>query len=339
MTKDPGTATDLDRAARNDPGATGVVPAPAAPVLAVLAVAWLAGMLWSTRAEIHAAAFGSIAITLAANALPVVVSAALVAGVATGLAGGGVLARRAARPGARFAVATATGLVVGLLGALAVTLTFPGGSARMVLAGTTVAAAVIGGAVAGVRVPPAAGGVVGATLAAFVVVLALSRFNDQLLDLFGADDSVLSKVTAGQWVSRLASFAAGLAAGLVAYHYLRWAQRRAATRTPDLPAMRWPVYLVTGAGAGLLLLVTEVVIRIGGGSVLGLAGALSEADSVAQRVLGGSRVDHGITVLFVGALTTLIAFGRTLGPAQHNDDLDADTPTTSTDRRATGVNG
>ena len=46
-------------------------------------------------------------------------------------------------------------------------------------------------------------------------------------------------------------------------------------------------------------------------------------DAVAQTALGTSRVDNAIWVLFVGALTAMIAFGRTLGPAR-DDDTDTD---------------
>lgn len=320
MTNEPGatTAPHSDRSVEVGPQPvpdTTPVRAPAAALLALLALAWLAAMLWSARSEIEAAGASVIAIALAANALPVVVSAALVAGTAAALAVANLLTHRGVvRATPRFLATTATGLTLGVLSALVVALSFPAGSARMVLAGTTAAAAVIGGALAGVRVPPAVGALVCATLAVFVVVLALSRFNGPLLSLFGAGDTEASKFDAGHWVSRLASFGAGLTAGLAAFGYLHRAQRPTAEPESARPTLRWPVYLVAGAGAGLMLLVTEVIIRIGGGSVLDLAGALSEADSVMQRVLTGSRIDHAITVLFVGALTTLIAFGRTLGP-------------------------
>ena len=122
-------------------------------------------------------------------------------------------------------------------------------------------------------------------------------------------------LSAAKWVSRTESLLG------------RAARRAGGLRVPDLvappgrppgpgrAAPRWPAYLLAGAGPGLLLLLTEVIIRVGGRSLLDLAGALSEADEVAQTALGTSRVDNGIWVLFVGALTALIAFGRTLGPA------------------------
>ncbi|MBO4209402.1 hypothetical protein [Micromonospora echinofusca] len=314
MTREPATtpATPPDGPA-GEPART---YAPAAATLAFLALGWFAAMLWSARAEIQAAEVGAIAITLAANALPVVVAAALVTGAAVALVVANLLTRRGMlRPTPRFTATTATGLVVGVLGALVVTLTFSAGSASMVLAGTTAAAATVGGAVAGTRLTAAVGALVSAALAVFAVVLVLSLFNGQLLSLFGAGETQVSQFNAARWVSRLASLTAGLVAGLVAFGYLRRAHRRGAA--PDL---RWPAYLLAGAGPGLVLLVTEVIIRIGGGSVLNLAGALSEADGIAQRVLSGSRIDHAIGVLFVGALTTLIAFGRTLGPRPEDDD-------------------
>ena len=66
----------------------------AGQVLALLALGWLAAMLWSTREAITSAAAGVTAISLSAFALPGVISAALVAGAAVALAGGNLLARR-----------------------------------------------------------------------------------------------------------------------------------------------------------------------------------------------------------------------------------------------------
>lgn len=298
-----------------------------AVLLAPLALAWWAMMLWSTHEQIQAARI-DIATTLAANALPVVVSAALVAGAAVGLTVANLLTRRGiAGVTIRFATTTGVGLALGLVGALVVNVGFAPSLARMVLAGTTAAAATIGGTLAAIRFPPAVGAVISATLTVFGVVLALSLFNDPLLSLFGAGNNQTSQLTAARWVARLASLTAGLVAGWAAFGYLRLARRRL---TGDV--LRWPVYLIGGAGPGLLLLVTEVIIRIGGGTLLESAGGLSDADGVAQRVLAGSRIDHAIGVLFVGALTALITFGRTLRstsedePQATRDDSEYDKP-------------
>ncbi|WP_410809646.1 hypothetical protein [Micromonospora sp. 067-2] len=334
MTKQPGRVP----AAESDEPAVdattpdgGPVPAPGAAVLAVLALGWLAAMLWSTREAITSSAAGVTAISLSAFALPGVISAALVAGAAVALACGNLLTRRYGDwTTLRFVGAIGAGMLVGLAAALAINLTYFDTSTTNVIAGTTAAAAIIGGALAGARTAPAVGAVSAAALGALVFVVAFSRARDPLFNLFGAGDSQESLVDAAKWVSRTESLLAGLLAGLLAFGYLTWARRRALRRDPETPALRWPAYLLAGAGPGLLLLLAEVIIRIGGRSLLDLASALSEADAVAQTSLGTSRVDNGIWVLFVGALTALVAFGRTLGPTSSDDDEPARTSTPDT---------
>ncbi|WP_091321964.1 hypothetical protein [Micromonospora chersina] len=294
--------------------------APGALVLAVLSLGWLAAMLWSTRAAITSAAAGVTAISLSAYALPGVITAALVAGAAVALAA----TNRLGRATLRFLAAVGAGLLVGLAAAVAVNLTYADNATTNTIAGTTAAAAIIGGAMAGARNARVVGGLAAATLAAQVFVVLFSRARDPLSDLFGAGDTQESMLDAAKWVSRTESLLAGLIAGVVAYLYLAWARRRAERRDGVVAEVRWPGYLLAGAGAGLLLLLTEVIIRIGGRGLLDLAAALSEADQVAQTALGTSRVDNGIWVLFVGALTALILFGRTLGPRAVEDEDESD---------------
>ncbi|PZF90482.1 hypothetical protein C1I99_24430 [Micromonospora deserti] len=314
-------AGDPPGANADDTGPGGPALAPGAAVFALLALGWLAAMLWSTREAISSAAAGITAISLSAFALPGVISAALVAGAAFALLGVDLLARRGSdRVTLRFVAAVATGLLVGLAAAFAINLTYADNATTNVIAGTTAAAAIIGGALAGARTAPVVGAVVAATLGTLIFVVAFSRARDPLFDLFGAGDTQESLVNAAKWVSRTESLLAGLLAGLLAFGYLTWARRRALRRDPAAPALRWPGYLLAGAGPGLLLLLAEVIIRVGGRSLLDLAGALSEADAVAQTTLGTSRVDNGIWVLFVGALTAVIAFGRTLGPGHADDE-------------------
>ncbi|TWJ23846.1 hypothetical protein [Micromonospora endolithica] len=310
-----------DEASADRPAAGGPPLAPGTPVLALLALGWLAAMLWSTREAINSAAAGITAVSLSAFALPGVISAALVAGGAFALFGVDLLARRGSeRLTLRFVAAIGTGLLVGLAAAFAINLTYADNATTNVIAGTTAAAAIIGGAVAGARTAPVVGAVLTAALGTLVFVVAFSRARDPLFDLFGAGDTQESLLTAAKWVSRTESLLAGLLAGLLAFGYLAWARRRAVRVDAGTPAPRWPAYLLAGAGPGLLLLVAEVILRVGGRDLLDLASTLSEADAVAQTALGTSRIDNGIWVLFVGALTAMIAFGRTLGPAPTDDE-------------------
>ncbi|MEU5912940.1 hypothetical protein [Micromonospora sp. NPDC047527] len=337
MTKQPGRvpAAESDQPAVDATPEGRSAPAPGAAVLALLTLGWLAAMLWSTREAITSAAEGITAISLSAFALPGVISAALVAGAATALAFGNLLSRRYGDSiTLRFVGAIGAGMLVGLAAALAINLTYFDTSTTNVIAGTTAAAAIIGGAAAGARTAPAVGAVVTAALGTLIFVVAFSRARDPLFNLFGAGDTQQSLVDAAKWVSRTESLVAGLLAGLLAFGYLTWARRRALRRDPSAAALRWPAYLLAGAGPGLLLLLAEVIIRIGGRSLLDLASALSEADAVAQTSLGTSRVDNGIWVLFVGALTALIAFGRTLGPTPDDEPISANGPDAAPDPTA-----
>ncbi|WP_018221020.1 hypothetical protein [Salinispora pacifica] len=316
----PTAASPLATGTPTAPARAGLL-APGAPMLGLLALGWLTAMLWSTRAVIDSAAAGVTAISLSAFALPGVISAALVAGAAFALFGAELLAHRGRdRATLRFVMAVASGLLIGLAAAFAINLTYADTATTNVIAGTTAAAAIIGGGIAATRTAPVIGAVVAAGLGTLVFVVAFSWARDPLFDLFGAGETQESLLNAAKWVSRTESLLAGLVAGLLAFGYLTWSRRRAATHRNDPHTLRWPAYLIAGAGPGLLLLVAEVILRVGGRRLLDLAGALSEADAVAQTALGTSRVDNGIWVLFVGALTAMIAFGRTLGPAPLDEE-------------------
>jgi hypothetical protein len=110
-------------------------------------------------------------------------------------------------------------------------------------------------------------------------------------------------VSAAGWYSLTQSLLSGLAAGLVVFFVLR------------RDGLHWPWYAVAGAGPGLLLVVGEGLTRTAGARVLELAGKVSELELTVQQMLSGSRLNSGLIVLFVGAITAVIAIGRTLGPA------------------------
>ncbi|HEX8630351.1 MAG TPA: proline-rich domain-containing protein [Catenuloplanes sp.] len=286
-------------------------------VLAVLALLWLAGMLWAAQATIAASEITEMIIVYAAYALPGAVSAGLVGGAALALVvlsavdsrpvGAG---RLAGTPTRRFALATVAGLATGLLATTVVLLSSDGGDAIAVLAGTVAAAGTIGGALAGIRAARVVAAVVAAGLTVFVVGFLFSRFQVPLLSMFGSGESEASRASAAGWFSLTASLSSGLGAGLVSYGYLRRTGRHTDAATP-----RWPAYAVAGAGPGLLLLITELLVRTAGARALAMAGAVSEADQSVQTVLGVSRVNNALVVLFVGAIIAILAVGRTMRPA------------------------
>jgi len=273
---------------------TRVVPAPGAGVLALLALAWLAATLWVLQREISTSVTDAVAMASAAISLPNVVSASLVAGAATGLVAVNLVARAGWKPAAssRWAGALLVSILVGLVAALVMIAGYDGPGSR-VLAGTIAAASVVGGALAGVRPTPVVAAVVAGALAAFAVMFGLN--------FLGAD------VISGS--SMLAALVCGLVAALVPFFYLRRVTRR---ETTEGGPARWPAYMAAGAGVGLVLLVAELITRVGGAQVLDAVASLSEFDKAYRARLDGERLVFGLVVLFVGAVAATIAFGRTL---------------------------
>ena len=128
-------------------------------------------------------------------------------------------------------------------------LSYGHGSAITILAGTVAAAVIIGSAL-GVLRAPVVGAAVLASRAVSAVAFALAYFKADLTTLYGSGDTIESQAGALRWFSWTASLAGGLAAGLLAFGYLRTTQRRAERTDPAYQPLRWPAYLLAGAGAG-----------------------------------------------------------------------------------------
>ena len=279
-------------------------------LLALVALIWMAAMLWSARATITGRLDAEMEVTSTAYALPGAVSASLATGAATGLA---VLAligrRRGLGATARWSVAIGTGLVLGLLGALPIVTINTEGWIYAVVGGTIAAAATIGGALAGFRYPRVVAAVCWAAVGVFLVGFVLNLFQNPLLSALGLGDTQASQTSAAQWFAFGQAFLSGLAAGLISYRVLRRAKR---TSEVDVA---WPFYALAGAGPGLLLVVGEGLTRTAGHRVLDLAGRISDLELVVQQMLSGARLNSGLIVLFVGAISAVIAVGRTMSPA------------------------
>jgi iron complex transport system permease protein len=276
-------------------------------LLAAAGLLWMAGLLWSARATITGGADAEMEVTSTAYALPGATSASLVAGAAVALAALAAVGRFCT-PGTtlRFAIATGAGLVLGLLGALVIVTINTDGWIYAVVGGTIAAAATIGGALAGVRSPRVLSAICWAAIAVFVVGFVLNYL--PVLDIFGrggaASATAAAQLASAGWFSLVQAVVSGLAAGLVAYRSLRRASR----------AFSWPLYALAGAGPGLLLVLAEVLARTAGARVLELAGKVSELELTVQQTLSTSRLDSALIVLFVGAVTAIIAIGRTIKP-------------------------
>jgi hypothetical protein len=277
--------------------------------LALAALLWMAAMLWSARATITGRAEAEMEVTSTAYALPGAVSAGLVTGAAAGLAALALLGRRRALgTTARFAVATGTGLVIGLLGALVIVTINTEGWIYAVVGGTVAAAATIGGALAGFRFPRVVTAICWAAVGVFLVGFVVNLFQDPLLSALGSGDTRQSQAGAARWFTFLQSFLSGVAAGLISYAVLRRARR-------DGVDVAWPLYALAGAGPGLLLVIGEALTRTAGSRVLDLAGRVSELELVVQQMLSGARFNSALIVLFVGAVSAMVAIGRTIKPA------------------------
>ncbi|MEV0605222.1 hypothetical protein AB0I61_02445 [Polymorphospora rubra] len=303
---------DLDPDGADDrPG----VLAPGAALLALLAVGWLAATLWLLRDAISTSVTDAIALASTAIALPNVVSASVVAGAAVGLTAANLAARRWPGTAVRFTAGIGASMVTGLAAAIAVTVGY-GGSAGTILAGTVAAAVVVGGAAAATAVSragaPVVAGVAAATLALFAVVLLVNVFREPLLPLLGAGESGASQQSAAGRLTLASTVLSGLVAGFVVFGYLRLVGRR----STDTPAPRWPAYMLGGAGVGLLLVVSEVITRVGGARLLDAVSSISEVDRMVRVQADSDRIMFALMVLFIGALTTTIAFGRTLKPTR-----------------------
>ncbi|MEV4706603.1 hypothetical protein [Actinoplanes sp. NPDC049316] len=300
-------------------------------LLALVGVLWAAAMLWSARATITGRTDAEMEVTSTAYALPGAVSASLVAGAAVALAVMAFVARGGREPGAtiRFLIATGAGLVVGLLGAVSIITINTEGWIYAVVGGTVAAAATIGGALAGFRYPRVMAAVCWGAVAVFLVGVVLTFLQDDLLPVFGAGDTSASQADAAGYFGFAQGALGGLAAGLVAYRFLRRARHRS---DADL---RWPLFALAGAGPGLLLIAGEVLTRTAGSRVLELAGKVSPLELTVQQMLSGSRLNNGLIVLFVGAFTAMVAVGRTLGTPAVDSPTPADPAPEAPARAAT----
>jgi hypothetical protein len=323
MTDEPTTTTPpaSDRTGRTDPipaadddaeaVAAPAVPTPAAGTIAVLALAWLLAMLSSARRAVGVAPDANpLTVTRAALELPQVISASLIAGIAVGLVAGNVLARFApsalARPALRLATGAGAGVVTGLLVATPILLGYGRLPSILVLSGAVAAAAALGGLLAGVRHRTVIAAGASGALGVFGVGLLERAFEPNLRQLFGAGDSVESVVVATGWAVLTASLLAGLVAGAAGYLYLR---RSGPAR------LRWPAYLAAGAMPGLLVLLAELVTRLGGARLFELVSAASDIDQKVLDYFHEARLNRALIVVFVGALVAIFLLGRTLRPA------------------------
>src|SRR5436190_19620763 len=200
---------------------------------------WLAGMLWSANANIVGTGNALGALIQVADALPVVIAAAMVAGAAAAH----VLLEwwRPRRTALRWPAGAAGGTAVGAVAAGLILIGYGNRSSIVVLAVSVLFAGTVGGALGALQpVVLVVGGLAG-TLVAFVVAFALAVFQDRLMGLLGAGASPASQLAAASRLALTTSLLGGIGAGVVGFALLRRNEER-----------RFLVYLAAGAFPGVL---------------------------------------------------------------------------------------
>ncbi len=275
-----------------------------AGILFVLGLLWLAATMWSAHAAIVSNSTDPlVALGSAAAALPSVIAASLLAGATAGLLGAGRFAADPATPVRRLLIGFGGGAILGVVAAGMIMFGYGINSSVSVLAITVGAGSAIGGAAAALPRPVFAAGLV-ATFTLFVLGVIFNVLQPWLTGLFGAGDTISSQGDASRTFAYVQSGVGGIAAGLVAFWFLRRHGSRA-----------WPWYLLAGVLPGALLLLTEALTHLGGASLLGIVKSFSVYDQAVIDNTDFARLRNAMVVVFVGGIAAMIAVGRTLRAA------------------------
>lgn len=260
---------------------------------------WLAGMIWAANANVLESGDSLVALAAATSALPVVIAATMLAGAAAGLA---AVSRRPLGPRLHWPLGIGTGLLVGAVAAGLVLWGYGQRASIVVIAVAILVAGTVGGALGAIPFGTIVQvGLTGA-LAAFVADAVFTYFNTFFMPVFGPGTTAASRLAAASRFALTTSLLAGAVAGVLAF----WLLYRLRC------GWRFPAYLGAGTGAGVLLLLTEAITRTGGAQAFRAVASVSPADRVYVDYVAQSRLDHGLIVLFVGAIVALLCFGSTL---------------------------
>ncbi|WP_432979651.1 hypothetical protein [Dactylosporangium sp. CA-233914] len=238
---------------------------------------------------------------VAALVLPGVLTPTLIAGAAVGVLAVG---RYAAEAGTRrrLLLGGLGGLPVGLLAMGGMLLAYHSGPSFGLVAATVCVAGVLGGLVAAASpISAIAAGAAAGVLASGAGLL-VAYFQNDLVDLFGNQETVGSMADAAYRLQMTTSIASGIAAGIMAFVYLRRTEL----------ALPWPSYPLAGSLPGLLTLGAALVGWLGGLPLSHAVAKESEFDAaiIANRL--PEQVNHGLILLFAGAFVAMILVGRTL---------------------------
>jgi hypothetical protein len=234
---------------------------------------------------------------VAALVLPAVLTPTLIAGAAVGVLAVGRFAALN-----RLLCGALGGLPVGLLAMGGTLAAYHSGPSVAYVAATVAVSGALGGLLAAVRPVSAVAAGAAAGVLASAIGLLVAYFQNDLVDLFGNQETVGSMADASYRLQLTTSIVGGLAAGALAFVYLR--------RTGL--ALPWPAYPLAGAVPGLLTLGAALIGWIGGLPLSHAVAKESEFDAaiIANRV--PEQVNHGLILMFAGAFLAMILVGRTL---------------------------
>ncbi|MET7417560.1 hypothetical protein [Dactylosporangium sp. NPDC005555] len=262
----------------------------------VVALALLALTLWSTYSVVANAASDFLVTTLAALVLPSVLLATILAGAAAGVVAVGMLPWRPLLSGA------AAGLAVGLLSMGGMLVAYHHGPAVPYVAAVVAVTGALGGAAAAIRFLEAVIAGIAGGVAATALGLVAAYFQNDLVDLFGNQETVGTMAEAASRLQLTTSVLSGVLAGVVAFLFLR--------RTGL--ALPWPVYPAAGAAAGVLTLVATLLGWLGRLPLTAIVEDYSSFDAQIIYSRLPEQVNHGMIVLFAGAFVAMILVGRTM---------------------------
>lgn len=271
--------------------------------MVVVALVLLGLTLWSAYRVIAGASSEFLVTTLTALVLPSVLLATVLAGGAAGVLAVGLL------PWRRWLAGATGGLTVGLLAMGGTLVAYHHGPAVAYVAAVVAVTGAAGGAAAAFRPVEALTAGIAGGVAATALGLAAAYFQNDLVDLFGNKETVGTMAEASSRLQLTTSILSGVLAGVVAFAYLR--------RTGL--ALPWPVYPAAGGAAGLLTLVATLLGWLGRLPLTQIVEDYSSFDAQIIYDRLPAQVNHGMIVLFAGAVTAMILVGRTLkgsaGPA------------------------
>ncbi|NUR70743.1 MAG: hypothetical protein HOU81_07965 [Hamadaea sp.] len=272
--------------------------------IAAVGLVWLAVTLAVARGTLHGST-GDVALSTAALSLPALIQAALFAGIAAGFAVTIGIVRRRTRIIAGFG----TGLGVGALAFGTVLLGYglQQGLETAVAASIGVAA-LLGGGIGTLRPARMLQTGLTATLPVIVLGYLVGHFSEPLLKLFGDNGTVASRYSASGYIGMTEALVQGLVAGIVAFVLLR---RSGPIKVKD-NRLVFAAYAFAGALPGLIIGLSEIFTRVGAAWLIDMATEFSDYDKILFGWGNGNRTNQALVVFFIGALVSLILYGRTI---------------------------